>query len=100
VGTILSPAFGTESKVPSGVQYTVDGAVGATTVGHVRDRDQPGTSLKIESLFQIVRGGDIKGAPEAGTEERAQAEVVRKTDPNRPGRTDLRKSKKNDRSRH
>jgi len=49
------------------VQYTVDGAVGATTVGHVAIEISPGRSLKIESLFRSFVVVILKGAPELAT---------------------------------
>ena len=64
MGTILSPALGAESKVPSGVQYVVEGAVGVTTEGHVAVETSPGRSLKIESLLRSLVVVRLKGVPE------------------------------------
>jgi hypothetical protein len=67
MGTILSPDFGAESNVPSGVQYVVEGAVGATTEGHVAVETSPGRSLKIESLLRSLVVVILKGVPELAT---------------------------------
>lgn len=67
MGTSFSPAVGIASKVPKGVQYTVDPAPGGTTVGQVAVETSPGRSLKIESPFRSVLVVMLKGLPALAT---------------------------------
>ena len=67
IGAIFSPAVGAALKVPSGVQYVVDGAMGDTTDGQVAVETNPGRSLKIESLLRSLAVVILKGVPELAT---------------------------------
>ena len=67
MGVIFSPAVGAALKVPSGVQYVEEGAVGVTVVGHVAVETKPGRSLKIESLLRSLVVVMLKGVPELAT---------------------------------
>jgi hypothetical protein len=67
MGTILSPAVGAASKVPSGVQYMFEVGVNVADEAHVAVETSPGRSLKMESSlrsFLVVR---LKGVPELAT---------------------------------